>query len=802
MFVLIFFTVVLAFFLYRLFAPGGSRHAQPLPPGPKPWPVVGNLPHLGPVPHHSLAALARQYGPLMHLRLGFVDVVVAASASVASQFLKTHDANFSSRPPNSGAKHLAYNYQDLVFAPYGPRWRMLRKISSVHLFSGKALDDLKHVRQEEVGVLAHGLASAGSKPVNLGQLLNVCTVNALGRVMVGRRLFGDGGGREDQKADEFKSMVVEMMVLAGVFNIGDFIPALEWLDLQGVAGKMKKLHKRFDAFLTAIVEDHKRSGEGKHVDMLTTLLSLTDDADGEGAKLTDTEIKALLLNMFTAGTDTSSSTVEWAIAELLRHPKILAQLQQELDQVAGRDRLITESDLPNLTYLQAVIKETFRLHPSTPLSLPRMASESCEINGFHIPKGATLLVNVWAISRDPAQWSEPLEFRPERFLPGGEKPNVDVKGNDFEVIPFGAGRRICAGMTLGLRMVSLMTATLVHGFDWTLADGLTPEKLNMDEAYGLTLQRAAPLMVHPPMATNLREHFNKPVNSPIPSHPATIGGQDQSLSVVISPECHGFWYDAVLVVPAVVFVVYLAFQAKKNVIKLSNGRSYIMISYYALLWVASLLNLAWCALQAWQCSGGKEVAWNVLSLFTGSAMLGLEISLVGFLLQEDYASGVEALAHTFLVSGIVVGVDILLKVIYVFGFGVPLFTVGIGSTYGVKWGLWLIHKLLLTAVYGFILFVHFSKWREKLPPRPAFYNYIVIMFVLSALASFGCGLAGIGAGFGIWLYNLTDICYHTLYLPFLYVIFLADFFQEESFLLENAYYSEMKDAGFFDADWD
>ncbi|CAN6585073.1 unnamed protein product [Malus baccata var. baccata] len=497
MFVLIVFTVVFAFFLYRIFTPGGSHHSLPLPPGPKPWPVVGNLPHLGPVPHHSLAALARQYGPLMHLRLGFVDVVVAASASVASQFLKTHDANFSSRPPNSGAKHLAYNYQDLVFAPYGPRWRLLRKISSVHLFSGKALDDLKHVRQEEVGVLAHGLASAGSKPVNLAQLLNVCTVNALGRVMVGRRLFGNGMGGEDPKADEFKSMVVEMMVLAGVFNIGDFIPSLEWLDLQGVAGKMKKLHKRFDAFLTAIVEEHKRSRGGKHVDMLTTLLSLKEDADGEGAKLTDTEIKALLLNMFTAGTDTSSSTVEWAIAELLRHPKILAQLQQELDQVVGRDRLVTESDLPNLTYLQAVIKETFRLHPSTPLSLPRMATESCEINGFHIPKGATLLVNVWAISRDPDQWSEPLEFRPERFMSGGEKPNVDVRGNDFEVIPFGAGRRICAGMSLGLRMVSLMTATLVHGFDWTLADGLTPEKLNMDEAYGLTLQRAAPLMVHP-----------------------------------------------------------------------------------------------------------------------------------------------------------------------------------------------------------------------------------------------------------------------------------------------------------------
>lgn len=222
-------------------------------------------------------------------------------------------------------------------------------------------------------------------------------------------------------------------------------------------------------------------------------------------------ILCAMQNMFTAGTDTSSSTVEWALAELIRHPQMLARVQKELDKFVGRDRLVTESDLPNLAYLQAVVKETFRLHPSTPLSLPRMAAESCEINGYHIPKGSTLLVNVWAISRDPDEWADPLEFRPERFLPGGEKPNVDIRGNDFEVIPFGAGRRICAGMSLGLRMVHLMTATLVHAFDWALPDGLTAEKLNMDEAYGLTLQRAAPLMVHP--RTRLASHAYKASSS-------------------------------------------------------------------------------------------------------------------------------------------------------------------------------------------------------------------------------------------------------------------------------------------------
>nr|BDE26439.1 chalcone 3-hydroxylase [Dahlia pinnata] len=471
-----------------------TRHPNRLPPGPTPWPIVGNLPQLGTSPHQSLAALAATYGPLMHLRLGFVDVVVAASASVAAQFLKAHDLNFASRPLSSGGKYIAYNYQDMVFAPYGPRWRMLRKICSVHMFSAKAMDGFRHVREEEVAILTRTLVGAGESAVKLGQLLNVCTTNALARVVLGRRVFHDGSAGGDPKADEFKDMVVELMLLAGEFYIGDFIPALDWLDLQGMKNKMKKLHARFDSFLNTILEEHK-SGNGGD-DLLSTLISLKDDADGEGGKLSDVEIKALLLNLFVAGTDTSSSTVEWAIAELIRHPELLEQAQKEMDIVVGRERLVTESDLGQLTLLQAIVKETFRLHPSTPLSLPRIASESCEIDGYYIPKGSTLLVNVWAIARDPKMWTDPLEFRPTRFLPGGEKPNVDVQGNNFEVIPFGAGRRICVGISLGLRMVQLLVATLVQTFDWELANGLKPEKLNMDEAYGLTLQKAEPLMVH------------------------------------------------------------------------------------------------------------------------------------------------------------------------------------------------------------------------------------------------------------------------------------------------------------------
>ncbi|TVU30732.1 hypothetical protein EJB05_22368, partial [Eragrostis curvula] len=471
---------------FVIFRRGGQQQSKsklPLPPGPRGWPVLGNLPQLGAKPHHTMCALAREYGPLFRLRFGSAEVVVAASAGQPASQL--------------GAEHVAYNYQDLVFAPYGARWRALRKLCAMHLFSAKALDDLRSVREGEVALFVRELARSGSAAVALGQAANVCATNTLARATVGRRVFAVDGG---EGAREFKEMVVELMQLAGVFNVGDFVPALRPFDPQGVVRKMKQLHRRYDDMMNGIIEERKAAEEGR--DLLSVLLARMREqqplADGEDGRITDTDIKALLLVKPVHGrTDTTSSTVEWALAELIRHPDVLRKAQQELDAVVGRDRLVAESDLPRLAYLTAVIKETFRLHPSTPLSLPRVAAEECEVDGFRIPKGTTLLVNVWAIARDPAAWPDPLDFRPARFLPGGSHAGVDVKGSDFELIPFGAGRRVCAGLSWGLRMVTLMTAALVHALDWDLADGVTADKLDMEEAYGLTLQRAVPLMVRP-----------------------------------------------------------------------------------------------------------------------------------------------------------------------------------------------------------------------------------------------------------------------------------------------------------------
>ncbi|KAL2319830.1 hypothetical protein Fmac_028799 [Flemingia macrophylla] len=422
-------------------------------------------------------------------------VVVAASGVVAEQFLKVHDANFCNRPVNFRTTYMTYNLQDLIFAPYGPRLRLLRKLSTVHMFSAKALDDFTQLRQEEVKRLIRNLARSESKTVKLGQLLNICTTNTLSRMMIGRRVFNDDDSC-DPRADEFKSIVVELMVLVGTYNIGDFIPLFDWLDLQGVKAKTRYLHKRLDAFLTTILEEHKISKIEQHQNFVSALLS-HKDTNQEGDEFLDDEIKAIFADMLIAGTDTSSSTIEWTIAELIKNPQIMNKVQQELNTVVGQDRLVTELDLANLPYLQAVVKETLRLHPPTPLSLPRVAEESCEIFGYHIPKGATLLVNIWAIGRDPNEWIDPLEFKPERFLPGSEKADVDVKDNNFEVIPFGAGRRICVGVSLGVKVVQFLVATLAQAFNWELENGIDPKKLNMDEAFGLTLQRAVPLSAFP-----------------------------------------------------------------------------------------------------------------------------------------------------------------------------------------------------------------------------------------------------------------------------------------------------------------
>lgn len=468
-----------------------NHRSSRLPPGPPGVPLLGALPFVGPAPHTGLAALARKYGPVMHLRMGTCGVVVASSPSAARTFLKALDARFANRPAVASAADITYGRQNMVFADYGPKWKLMRKLASVHLLGARAVADWARVRRDEAGRALRGMAEAAEagRAVVVPEVLVCALANIVGQITVSKRVF-DAQGDE---SSSYKEMIVSLLTGTGLFNISDFVPALAWLDLQGVQAKLRRVHRQFDGLITKLLAEHAATAEDRaregRLDFVDRLRASNKD-DENDETITEVNIKGLIFDMFTAGTDTSSIIVEWAMAEMINNPSIMARAQEEMDRVVGRDRRLEESDIANLPYLQAICKEAMRLHPSTPLSLPHFSFEECEVDGHHVPANTRLLINIWAIGRDPAAWEDPLEFRPERFL-SGTAAKIDPMGNNFELIPFGAGRRICAGKLAGMVFVQYFLGTLVHAFEWRLPDG--EEKVDMAETFGLALPKAVPL---------------------------------------------------------------------------------------------------------------------------------------------------------------------------------------------------------------------------------------------------------------------------------------------------------------------
>ncbi|CAL4922772.1 unnamed protein product [Urochloa decumbens] len=485
-----------------------SKHK--LPPGPRPWPVIGNLNLIGPLPHRSLHELSARYGPLMSLRLGSFPAVVGSSADMARFFLKTHDLAFLDRPRLSGGRHIFYDFSDMLWAPYGAYWRQARKLLQAELLNATRLRDTEHVRDEEVRTAVCALQRAPGAVV-LNDHLAMVSLGVISRMALGKKYVVEGGGGGSPvPPEEFRWMVHELFFLGGVLGVGDFIPWVDWLDLQGYVKRMKKLRRMLDRFLDHVVDEHgerrRREGEGfVPRDMVDLLLQLADDPNLE-VPIERDGIKALTLDLIAAGTDTSAVSVEWALSELLRNPEAMAKATEELDRVVGRDRFVVEADIPNLPFLEAIVKETMRLHPVAPLLAPRVSREDTSVDGHDIPAGTRVLVNVWAIGRDPALWGDDAEeFRPERLVGSG----VDVKGHDMELLPFGAGRRMCPGYALGLKMVQLTLTNLLHAFAWRLPDGVAAEELSMEEKFGLSMPRAVPLVavIEPKLPAHLYDEF-------------------------------------------------------------------------------------------------------------------------------------------------------------------------------------------------------------------------------------------------------------------------------------------------------
>ncbi|AET02723.2 putative geraniol 8-hydroxylase [Medicago truncatula] len=463
-----------------------------LPPGPSPLPIIGNLLKLGNKPHHSLANLSNIHGPIMTLKLGQVTTIVISSADIAKEVLQTHDNILSNRTVPDALSVLNHDQYSLSFMRVSPRWRDLRKICNNQLFANKTLDSSQTLRQRKLQDLLDDIKKCSEieEAVDIGRVAFMTTTNLLSNTF-----FSADFVHSVEEAGEYKEIVVSILKEVGAPNLSDFFPMLKIFDLQGIRRRsvisVKKVLSIFRRFVGERLKMREGTGSIGNGDVLDALLNISLD-DGK-IEMDKDEIEHLLMNIFVAGTDTITYTLEWAMAELMQNPEIMSKVQKELEQVVGKGIPIQETDIAKLPYMQAVIKETLRLHPSVPLLLPRKAETDVEVGDYIIPKDAQVLINAWVIGRDPNKWDNANVFVPERFLDS----EVDVKGHHFELIPFGSGRRICPGLPLAIRILPMMLGSLVNCFDWKLEDGLNIDDLNKEDEYGITLEKSQPLRIVP-----------------------------------------------------------------------------------------------------------------------------------------------------------------------------------------------------------------------------------------------------------------------------------------------------------------
>lgn len=443
---------------------------------------------LGEQPHVVLQNMADKYGPIMQIRLGLVPTIVVSSPEYAELALKTHDLVFASRPNIESSEYLSYGRKGLVFAPYGSYWRNIRKLCTLHLLSHSKLELFKPMRRDE---LQHFIQSIKSGAQSRSAIDVTGKVGSLIEDMTYRMVFGF-------KDDRFnlKSSLQEVVKFGGVFNLGDYIPYIGALDLQGLRRRMRKLSKFLDEFMEKIINEHANETnglQGTHRDFIDIMLSLMNSNNTKDEHLGRDNIKAILIEMLAAGMDTTTTVIEWTIAELLKNPRVMKLVQEELRDVVGLNRMVEEADLAKLKYMKMVIKESMRLHPVAPL-LIHESIEDAKLDGYFIPSGSRIIINIYKIGRDPKVWSENAnDFYPERF----EGTAIDVLGHDFQLLPFGSGRRMCPGLQLGSTVAELVIAQLVHCFTLELPQGMPPLELDMSEKFGLTLPRANHLFAIP-----------------------------------------------------------------------------------------------------------------------------------------------------------------------------------------------------------------------------------------------------------------------------------------------------------------
>nr|UVC58036.1 CYP706V5 protein [Isodon rubescens] len=490
-------TLSIIWFLQKMVKSGENRAVSP--PGPRGLPIVGYLPFLRRDLHHQLTELAAEHGPIYKFHMGTKLCTVITSASLAKEVFRDHDAVFANRDITVAARIATYEFNDIAWSPYGQEWRDRRKTFSREMLSNTNLKASYNLRKDQVRKAVKEIYDAQiGTPISIFELALRIDLNLVINMIWGGKIEGE---RLHRISAGLSPIVAEMLDLLVKPNISDFFPVFARFDLQGVAKQMTALLRKVEAMTKDAIEERMKNPDDAGVekegskDFMQTLVDLMQEEEDshKASSLGIVQIKAILINILVGGTDTSSTTIEWVMAELVQHPLVMEKVQNELNEVVGLNSIVEEYHIPKLVYLDAVLKETMRVHPIGPFLTPRTPSRTCTVGGYTVPKDSALFVNVWAIQRDPAVWDDPSEFRPERFLVG-ENGKCDFNGNNLNYIPFGSGRRICAGLPLAEIMVRYILVSLLHSFEWRLQDG---EKLDMSDELLSALRKRVPLVAVP-----------------------------------------------------------------------------------------------------------------------------------------------------------------------------------------------------------------------------------------------------------------------------------------------------------------
>ncbi|KAE8076178.1 hypothetical protein FH972_014842 [Carpinus fangiana] len=504
--IFVFLTTFLSIFLLKFKSKFHRNNGQrPLPPGPTPWPVVGNLPELWrnkPTFRWIHGLMKELNTEIACLRLAGVHVIPVTSPEIAREFLKQCDSMFSSRPLTMATEYSSRGFKTIALVPWTDQWKKMKKVVASNVINSKTLQWLLNKRTEEADNLVRFIRNQSEKStcvVDVRLAIHQYCGNVIRKMMFNKRYFGKGsndGGPGVEEVEYIESLWTLLNHICA-FAVSDYIPCSRALDLDGHEKIVSEAMRIVSSYEEPIIDERVeqwRDGKKKEAEDLLDAFILAKNSNREPT-LSVEEIKAQITEIMLASVDNPANNVECVLSEMLDQPEVLQKAVDEIDRVVGKERWVQEYDIPELNYVKACAREGYRLHPVAPFNMPHVSMQDMTVAGYFIPKGSHVLLSRYGLGRNPRVWEEPLKFKPERHLLKKDESlanhmEVNLTENELRFISFSTGRRGCMGVQLGTSMNVMLLARLLQGFSWSFPPNM--EEIDLSESVNHLL-KAKPL---------------------------------------------------------------------------------------------------------------------------------------------------------------------------------------------------------------------------------------------------------------------------------------------------------------------